>query len=614
MGHNGQGGAAANVEQVSAHVQDWSLLSRLLRLLAPYWIEVCGSLLSALAAAGLQIFNPLVISVAIDVYFLHRRPVARWLEGILPGNPIRGLAVLSAAYLAGLLMSLICESSQAYLAQWSGQKAMADLRRKVIAHLHRLPIDFYDSTPVGRLVTRATTDIESLNDLFSNGIVSVLASGVMTIFFLVAMLRLNSRLGIVLATILPIFMALTLVFRRIITRSQQRGRILLARINAFIAENVSGIDVVHLFNLQVPQCAKFDEMNGGYRTVSQQWVTANAWFLPVIEAFGALSQAALLLVGARLLHGGELTVGTLVAFLQYGTRFLRPIQEIGERYGVLQSSVVSAERVFALLDTPAPGPREGKRVDSSGAARIQFEHVWFAYKPGQWVLRDVSFEIGPGEMLAVVGHTGAGKTTLTNLLLRFYEPQRGVIRLGGVDIRALSLPELRRQFGVVLQDAYMREGSVLDNIRFGGDGGGNGQALRSAGRVGLAALAEHLPEGLETRVQERGDNLSSGQKQIIAFARALAQDPRYLILDEATSSIDPETESRIQSSLDLLFRDRTSLVIAHRLSTVLNADRILVMHKGEPAESGNHKELIARKGLYWRLYQVQFGLVSEECE
>jgi len=304
MGHNGQGGAAANVEQVSAHVQDWSLLSRLLRLLAPYWIEVCGSLLSALAAAGLQIFNPLVISVAIDVYFLHRRPVARWLEGILPGNPIRGLAVLSAAYLAGLLMSLICESSQAYLAQWSGQKAMADLRRKVIAHLHRLPIDFYDSTPVGRLVTRATTDIESLNDLFSNGIVSVLASGVMTIFFLVAMLRLNSRLGIVLATILPIFMALTLVFRRIITRSQQRGRILLARINAFIAENVSGIDVVHLFNLQVPQCAKFDEMNGGYRTVSQQWVTTNAWFLPVIEALGALSQAALLLVGARLLHGG----------------------------------------------------------------------------------------------------------------------------------------------------------------------------------------------------------------------------------------------------------------------------------------------------------------------
>jgi ATP-binding cassette subfamily B protein len=490
---------------------------------------------------------------------------------------------------------------------------MADLRSRLFAHLHDLPVNFYDVTPVGRLVTRSTTDVEALNDLFTNGIVSILANGLMTLFFLAAMLRLNGHLSIVLATILPLFTVFTLVFRRIITLSQQRGRIVLARINSFIAENVSGIDIVQLFNRQKSNLAVFDDMNSTYNTISKQWVTANAWFLPVIELLGTFSQAALLLMGGYLLHQGQLTVGIIVAFLQYATRFLRPIQEIGERYGVLQSSIVSAERVFALLDTPGEqlGSAESHQWEHD---RIEFDHVWFAYKPGQWILRDLCFQVESGETLAVVGHTGAGKTTIVNLLLRFYEPQRGVIRIGGVDIRKISTSELRRQFGLVLQDSYVREGSILENVRFGAQEVDVPQVLRSAEQAGLLAMVNHLPDGLETQIQERGENLSTGQKQIISFARALAHDPKYLILDEATSNIDPETEHNIQRSLYKFLQNRTSIVIAHRLSTVLNADRILVMHKGTLAESGNHDELIAHRGIYWRLYRLQFGEQSYASE
>ena len=396
-----------------------------------------------------------------------------------------------------------------------------------------------------------------------------------------------------------------------ITRSQQRVRILIARINAFIAEHVNGITVVQLFNRQQASLAIFDRVNREHMTASKQWVTANAWFLPSIELMGTISQAGLLVMGGYLLHRGHLTIGTLVAFLQYGSRFLRPIQEISERYGVLQTSIVSAEKVFVLLDTALPSVREGAFAAPRGPAVIEFEHVWFAYKANQWVLRDVSFRIEPGEMLAVVGHTGAGKTTLSNLLLRFYEPQRGTIRIGGIDIREIGLSDLRRQFGVVLQDSYVREGTILDNIRFGSDEMSDAQILRAAKQLGLEDLVSHLPAGLETWIQERGDNLSSGQKQLIAFSRALAHDPHYLVLDEATSNVDLETEARIRRALSLLLGGRTSIVIAHRLSTVLTADRILVMHKGEIAENGTHQELLAIRGLYWRLFQIQFGHQSE---
>jgi ATP-binding cassette, subfamily B, multidrug efflux pump len=599
-------------EEAPGEVRDWYLLTRILRLLAPYWIAVAASLICSLASTLLQILNPLVISVAIDVYFLQHRPSSGLLAHGLPQAPMQGLALLSTAYLGVLALTLLIDSAQNYLAQWTGQMAMADLRRQLLQHLHRLPISYYDVTPAGRLVTRLTTDIEALNDLFANGIVALLANGVMTIFFLAAMLRVNERLTLVLAAVIPVFLVLSTVFRQIITKSQQRVRILLARINAFIAEHVNGIYVVHLFNRQLPSLEVFDEINRAHMKASKEWVTANAWFMPSVELLGTISQAGLLIVGAYLLRGGHLTIGTLVAFLQYGSRFLRPIQEISERYGVLQTSIVSAEKVFALLDTEAPEELPGWALAESRNTAIAFENVWFAYKPGRWVLNDVSFTIREGEMLAIVGHTGAGKTTLSNLLLRFYRPQRGTIRIGGVDIQKMHSSDLRRQFGVVLQDTYVREGTILDNIRFGSEKLSDENARRAARELGLEAMAQHLPDGLDTWVHERGDNLSTGQKQMIAFARALAHDPVYLLLDEATANIDLETEARIRAAMGRLLRGRTSIVIAHRLSTVLTADRILVMHKGRLAEIGNHEELLAMHGLYWRLFQIQFGYQNDQ--
>jgi ATP-binding cassette, subfamily B, multidrug efflux pump len=595
------------LEEISAKIADWSLLARLLKLLLPYWFKVLASLLGSLAATFLQIVNPLILSVAIDVYFLKHAPsnslLARW----LPADPHKGIVLLSGCFLAVLFLSVITESSQNYLAQWTGQLAMADLRRELVKKLHLLPINFYDVTPAGRMVTRLTTDVEALSELFSNGIVSILANVLMTLVFLAGMLSLNARMTLVLAAVLPLFIALTVVFRRMITRSQQRVRILIARINSFIAEHVNGISIVQLFNREAMSLALFDDVNREHMDASKQWVVANAWFLPSIELLGTISQAGLLVMGAYLLAGRHLTIGTLVAFLQYGSRFLRPIQEISERYGILQTSIVSAEKVFVLLDTEIPPFQDGHQSASSGAATIEFDHVWFAYKGDSWVLRDVSFVVEPGEMLALVGHTGAGKTTLSNLLLRFYEPQRGVIRIGGIDIREIKLAELRRQFGVVLQDSYLREGTILDNVRFGDEELDDARIAEAIRTIGLDTMVQHLPAGLETWIQERGDNLSSGQKQLIAFSRALAHQPQYLLLDEATSNIDLETEARLRLALDPLFHGRTSIVIAHRLSTILAADKILVMHRGRVAERGNHAELMAMGGLYWRLYQIQLG-------
>jgi ATP-binding cassette, subfamily B, multidrug efflux pump len=608
IGHN------ANTEEISPKVRDWYLLSRLLKLLLPQWLPVSASLVCSLVSTALQIINPLIISSAIDVYFLKRAPKASFLAALLPQNSSKGIAFLAALYFCGLVSILLIDSTQNYLAQWTGQMAMAELRRKLLRHLHRLPISFYDVTPAGRLVTRVTTDVEALSDLFANGVVALLANLATTLFFLGVLFWLNWRMTLVLAAVIPLFIVLTTYFRRIITRSQQKVRVLLARINAFIAEHSNGIYVVHLFNRQKACLGAFDDVNHAYMVAGYEWVMANAWFMPSIGLLGTVSQAGLLVSGASLLHGGGLSVGTLVAFLMWGPRYLRPIQDISERYSILQTSIVSAEKVFALLDTEAPEELEEEALVQSSGVGIAFENVWFAYKPDHWVLKDVSFQIREGEMLAIVGHTGAGKTTLSNLLLRFYRAQRGTIRVGGADIGQMHSSDLRRQFGVVLQDTYVREGTILDNIRFGSDEVSSEDARRAAREIGLESMMAGSPDGLDTWVHERGDNLSTGQKQMIAFARALALDPTYLLLDEATSSIDVETEARIRGAMGRLFQNCTSIVIAHRLSTVLTADRILVMHKGQVAESGNHEELLAKRSLYWRLFQIQFGYQSRSDE
>jgi len=607
-GTGGHGGAfGGSTEEISAHVRDWYLLARLLSLLTPYWLGLLASFLCSLISTLLQVLNPLIISVAIDVYFLRRAPKLTFLAGRLPSDSAHGILFLSLLYLAGIGSCLLIDSTQNYLAQWTGQMAMAELRRRLLRHLHKLPMAYFDVTPAGRLVTRLTTDIEALNDLFANGVVALLANLVTTFFFLGMLFWINWRMTLVLAAVIPVFIALTAYFRRLITLSQQKVRVLLARINAFIAEHSNGIHVVHLFNRQQACVDTFDTINYQYMVAGKEWVTANSWFLPSIGLLGTIAQAGLLVTSAYLLRGGMLTVGTVVAFLMWGPRYLRPILEISERYGIMQTSIVSAEKVFVLLDTETLEESQPAASIEPREMSFEFEHVWFAYKPERWVLNDVSFKVQDGEMLAIVGHTGAGKTTLSNLLLRFYEPQRGTIRLGGVDIREMQSADLRRRFGVVLQDTYVREGTILDNIRFGSESLTEESARRAAQAIALDEMVAHLPEGLETWVQERGDNLSTGQKQMIAFARALAHNPRLLILDEATSNIDVETEVRIRRALSRLLENRTTIVIAHRLSTVLAADRILVMHKGVVAEAGRHEELLAQRGLYWRLFQIQFA-------
>lgn len=598
--------SATHNEERSGNVQDWALLGRLLRLLSPYGWRVAGSVLCALADMSLEVAGPLLISIAVDRYFLGRSGTG-FLSAWLPADRRRGLAVLSMAYLVRLALSASVQALQNYWANWLGERAMADLRESLFAHLQTLAISFFDSNPAGRLVTRVTTDIESLSEMFTGGIIGLAANLVMVVFFLAAMLRISPWLTAVLAVILPVFTAVTTLFRRAVTPTQQRVRILIARINAMLAEHINGVAVLQLFNRQESSGREFDSINREHKAASIGWITANAWFLPAVELMGTISQAGLILVGASLLNNGRLTVGTLVAFLQYGAKFLRPIQDLSERYGILQTSVISAERVFRLLDTPSTEMDAIAADEEPDGMSIEFEHVWFAYQGDNYVLRDVSFRVEPGQSMAVVGHTGAGKTTLTSLLLRFYEPQRGTIRLGGVDIRRIPVETLRCHFGVVLQDTYVHQGSILENIHFGMAGNADDAARAAARSVDFEALAGALSDGLETRVAERGDNISAGQKQLIGFARALCRNPKLLILDEATSDIDVETEAQIQSSLSGLLEGRTSLIIAHRLTTVLRADRILVMQKGEVREFGTHRELHARRGLYWRLCQLQFG-------
>jgi ATP-binding cassette subfamily B multidrug efflux pump len=422
-----------------------------------------------------------------------------------------------------------------------------------------------------------------------------------------AMLELSPGMTGLMLAVMPLVVLVTMQFRRSVQQSYRRIRVAIARINSYLQEHINGIAVLQLFNREAKSRAEFDRINRDHMDAFKDAITAYGWFYPVIEFLGMLALALLLAYGGFRIRGGALTLGILVAFFQYGLRFFRPIQDLSEKYNILQSAMAASERVFKLLDTPVQIQSPARAIAfPHGPAAIEFDRVWFAYKDEDWVLADVSFRIEPGETIAVVGHTGAGKTTLTSLLLRFYEIQRGNIRIGGIDIREFDLEELRRNFGVVLQDPHLFTGTVADNIRLGTSGITDLQLSESAERVNLLDFIRTLPEGFEQPVRERGAGFSTGQKQLISFARALAHSPRYLILDEATSSVDTETELRIRDALGRLVEGRTSIVIAHRLSTIQRADRILVMHKGKLRELGTHQELLGMRGIYWKLYQLQY--------
>jgi ATP-binding cassette subfamily B protein len=506
-----------------------------------------------------------------------------------------------------VVFGMFCDFGEQFIMQWVGQKAMFDLRREMMARLQLLDLAFYDHNPVGRLVTRITTDVDALNELFSSGLLMILGDLLMLSFVVVAMLELSPGMTVFLLLVMPLVVLVTMQFRRSVQKSYRRIRVAIARINSYLQEHISGMAVLQLFNREARSRAEFEQINRDHMEAYKDAIVAYGWFYPIAEFLGMLALALLLGYGGYRVRGGALQIGVIVAFFQYGMRFFRPIQDLSEKYNLMQSAMAASERVFKLLDTPVQiqSPAEPAAFPREASA-VEFDHVWFAYKDEDWVLNDVSFRIEPGETIAVVGHTGAGKTTLSSLLLRFYDVQRGAIRIGGVDIRDFRLEDLRRNFGVVLQDPHLFTGTIAENIRLGTSGISQDQLSTAAERVNLLDFVETLPEGFEQPVRERGAGYSTGQKQLINFARALAHNPRFLILDEATSSVDTETELRIREALQHLVVGRTSIVIAHRLSTIQRADRILVMHKGKLREMGTHQELLALRGIYWKLYQLQY--------
>lgn len=582
-------------------------MRRLLKYMRPYKKLVVVSLFFLLAQSGLQVLGPLLTKVAVDRY-LEPNPgrVLTLFDPWLPADPWRGLGVVAMMYLAVLIGTFVFEFAQVYLMQYTGQLAMFDLRRDLMAHIQKLDVAFFDRNPVGRLVTRVTSDVDVLNELFASGLVTIVGDVLVVVFILAIMLQLSAPLTLLMLAAMPFVVLATVLFRRSVTQSYRRIRVALARINSYLQEHVTGIVVLQLFNRERTSRMEFERVNREHMDAYKDTITAYGWFYPVVEFISMLTLAGILVYGGFRVGGGDLTLGVVVAFLQYAFRFFRPIQDLSEKYNILQSAMASSERVFKLLDTPPQilAPSEPKRAQP--AARIEFDHVWFAYKEEDWVLRDVSFAIEPGETIAVVGHTGAGKTTLISLLLRFYDVQKGAIRLGGVDVRELDPRELRRQFGVVLQDPHLFTGTVEENIRLGTPGIDRQDVEAAAEQVNLLDFVEALPDGFDHSIRERGSGLSTGQKQLISFARALAHNPRFLILDEATSSVDTETEFRVRDALARMVEGRTSIVIAHRLSTIQRADRILVMHKGRLRESGTHQELLALRGIYWKLYQLQY--------
>jgi ATP-binding cassette, subfamily B, multidrug efflux pump len=596
-------------EEVLGKAYDARLMRRLLTYMRPYWTIVGASLALLLVDSLLQIIGPLLTKLAVDRYLAPtgHSEVFPFLDRWLATDPESGLAQLALAYLMVVIFSFLFDFGQTYLMQWTGQKAMFDLRRELMTHLQTLDVAYFDKNPVGRLVTRVTTDVDVLNDLFTSGLVTIVGDVLMLVFVIIAMLRLSPGMTGFMLAVMPLVVLVTIQFRRTASQSYRKIRVAIARINAYLQEHVAGIAVLQLFNREQRSREEFEQINRDHMLAFKDSITAYGWFYPVVEFLGTLSLALLLAYGGFRIRQGALTIGVLVAFFQYGMRFFRPIQDLSEKYNILQGAMAASERIFKLLDTKPKiiSPAEPAAFPE-GPVDVEFDHVWFAYNGEDWVLKDVSFQVAAGETLAIVGHTGAGKTTLTNLLLRFYDVQCGAIRIGGIDIRAFELTELRRRFGVVLQDPYLFTGTLESNIRLGTSGLAAHDVRNAAEHVNLLEFVETLPGRFETPVRERGNGFSTGQKQLISFARALAHNPRILILDEATSSVDTDTELKVRAALTRLVTGRTSIVIAHRLSTIQRADRIIVMHKAQLREAGTHQELLLQKGIYWKLYLLQY--------
>ncbi len=595
-------------EEALGKLYDARLTRRLLGYLRPYRSRVTFAVLLSLASSGLTIVGPLLLKMTVDRYLVPA------LDGRMTADvAMRGVGFLVLVFLAALCTRFTLDYIQTRMMQRVGQLAMYDLRHELFERLQRLPLAFFDRNPLGRLVTRVTTDVDTLNDLFASGVVAMLGSCFILVAIVTAMLKLDWRLALAAFSVIPLIVLATLLFRGSVREANRRIRVAIARINAFLQEHISGMTVVQLFNREPKARKLFAEANSAHMDAYKDAILAFALFYPAVELLGVLAIAIVLWYGGLRVLAGTLTIGTIVAFMQLAQQFFRPIQDLSEKFNILQTAMASSERIFRLLDEPITVQSPEKPVPL-GVPRgeIEFSHVWFAYTGGaqpadeEWVLRDVSFRVRPGQSVAIVGHTGAGKTTIISLLLRFYDVQRGQILLDGRDIREYSLHDLRRHFGIVLQDPVLFSGTLESNVRMGSEGIDRPAVERALTEVGLGDFLRSLPEGAQTTVGERGSTFSVGQRQLVSFARALAHNPRFLILDEATSSVDTKTELAIRAALDRLLTGRTAIVIAHRLSTIQHAGQILVFHKGRLREQGTHQELLARRGIYHRLYQLQY--------
>jgi ATP-binding cassette subfamily B protein len=589
-------------EEVLGKAYDGRLMRRLLTYLRPYRPQVALAIAAIVGHACLELAPPYLTKIVIDQY--------------IPTRDVAGLGTIAAVYVAVLAGSFALEYVQMWTMQATGQRIMFDLRMQMMTHLHRLDLRFYDRNPVGRLMTRVTTDVDVLNDLFTSGVVSVFGDVFTLIGIMVMLVWMDWRLALVAFSVLPLIALITQWFRLNVRDSYRTVRTWIARINAYLQERITGMATVQIFRRQGRDYEDFASIDRQHRDANLDSIFYYAVFYPAIEVVSALAAALIIWVGGGWVADGGLTLGALVAFLQYSQRFFRPISDLSEKFNVLQGAMASSERIFALLDTPidikSDSPSARGDVCMDGPGTIRFENVTFAYVEGEPVLRNVSFEVHQGQRVGIVGATGSGKTTLMSLLLRFYDVQQGRITIDDVDIREMDLSMLRDQFGLVLQDVYLFSGTIASNVRLGDASMSDEDVRRALDAVHASTFVDRMPQGLATPVAERGATLSSGQKQLLSFARALAFDPRVLILDEATSSVDTETELLIRDALRVMMRGRTTIAIAHRLSTIQDMDRILVMHRGELRESGTHQELLAMRGIYHRLYQLQFTVEEPE--
>ncbi len=640
----------AQEEEVLGKAYDSRLMRRLLTYLRPYRWQVAIAIVSIVIKSFCDVLGPYLVKVVVDRYLAPIKSTHSVLWNWLSPRPLRGIAQISAIYFSLLIFGFVFDFLKTYFVQWIGQKIMFDLRSQIFRHLQRMHVAFYDRNPVGRLVTRVTTDVDALNEMFTSGLDAIFEDVFVLAGIVGVMLWMNWKLALITFAVLPFIVVATKVFRDQVRDSYRRIRTAIARINAYLQEHVSGMVVLQLFNRERKAYTRFSEINRSHMDAYKDAILAYALYYPVVDFLSTVAIACVIWFGGqdvlrKVVTSGNVvataaSLGVLIAFTQYAMRFFRPIMDFSEKYNTLQSAMAASERIFKLLDTPVDIVSPSVTKKPEGPGRIEFDHVWFAYRdtpaesrahvgtdafvrPAErseaalspaaspepipdWVLRDVTFAIEPGETVAVVGHTGAGKTTLISLLMRFYDVQKGAVRIDGVDVKEMDLADLRSRFGVVLQDPFLFTGTIGGNIRLGTQRIRDEHVAKAAEDVNLGDFVRGLPKGFNEEVRERGSTLSTGQKQLISFARALAHEPKILILDEATSSVDTETEFKVRDALARMVEGRTSLIIAHRLSTVQRADTIIVMHKGQVREMGTHQELLADRGIYFKLYQLQY--------